>query len=83
MTAFLDNLKNDKNKSKAQFDQLIHENAQKTVLKELKANEIAPEDITSEEMDELLAEEIKTQREFAKGLATGSIGFAVILELLG
>jgi hypothetical protein len=83
MTAFLDNLKNVKNKSKAQFDQLIHENAQKTVLKELKANEIAPEDITSEEMDELLAEEIKTQREFAKGLATGSIGFAVILELLG
>jgi hypothetical protein len=83
MTAFLDNLKNVKNKSKAQFDQLIHENAQRTVLKELKANEIAPEDITPEEMDELLAEEIKTQREFAKGLATGSIGFAVLLELLG
>jgi hypothetical protein len=55
MTAFLDNLKNVKNKSKAQFDQLIHENAQRTVLKELKANEIAPEDITPEEMDELLA----------------------------
>jgi|TARA_R110001583_G_scaffold192343_1_gene358702 hypothetical protein len=83
MSIFLENLKNLKGKSKAQFDQFILENAKKSVLKELQDNEVSPEDITPEEMDELLAEEIKTQREFAKGLATGSIGFAVLLELLG
>ncbi len=83
MSTFLENLKNVKGKSKAQFDQFIFENSKKSVLKELQDNEIAPEDITPEEMDELLAEEIKTQREFAKGLATGSIGFAMLLELLG
>ena len=83
MSIFLENLKNLKGKSKAQFDQFILENAKKSVLKELQDNEISAEDITPEEMDELLAEEIKTQREFAKGLASGSIGFAVLLELLG
>jgi hypothetical protein len=83
MSIFLENLKNLKGKSKAQFDQFILENAKKSVLKELQDNEVSAEDITPEEMDELLAEEIKTQREFAKGLATGSIGFAVLLELLG
>jgi hypothetical protein len=83
MSTFLENLKNLKGKSKSQFDQFILDNSQKSVLKELQANEIAPEDITPEEMEELLAEEIKSQREFAKGLATGSIGFAVLLELLG
>jgi hypothetical protein len=83
MSIFLENLKNLKGKSKAQFDQFILENAKKSVLKELQDNEVSAEDITPEEMDELLAEEIRTQREFAKGLATGSIGFAVLLELLG
>ena len=83
MSAFLDNLKNLKGKSKEQFDQLILENSRKSVFKELQENEIAIEGITPEEMDELLAEEIKNQREFAKGLASGSVGFAVLLELLG
>ncbi|CCK76671.1 hypothetical protein OLEAN_C24950 [Oleispira antarctica RB-8] len=83
MSIFLEKLKNLKGKSKAQFDQFILENAKKSVLKELQDNDVSPDDITPEEMDELLAEEIKTQREFAKGLATGSIGFAVLLELLG
>lgn len=83
MSIFLENLKNLKGKSKAQFDQLILENSRKSVLKELQDNDVSPEDITPEEMDELLAEEIKNQREFAKGLATGSISFAVLLELLG
>jgi hypothetical protein len=83
MSIFLENLKNLKGKSKAQFDQFILENAKKSVLKELQDNEVSAEDITPEEMDELLAEEIRTQREFAKGLATGSIGIAVLLELLG
>ena len=83
MSAPLDNLKNLKGKSKAQFDQLVLENSKRCVFKELQENEIAIEDITPEEMEELLAEEIKNQREFAKGLATGSMGFAVLLELLG
>ena len=83
MSTFLENLKNVKGKSKAQFEQFILENSKKSVLKELQDNEISQEDISPEEMDELLSEEIKTQREFVKGLATGSIGFAVLLELLG
>ena len=83
MTAFLENLKNFKGKSKAQFQQYILENSKKSVLKELEDNGINIADITTEEMEELIAEEVKTQREYAKGLATGSVGFAVLLELLG
>lgn len=83
MSTFLEKLKNVKGKSKEQFDQFILENSKKSVLKELQDNGISPDDITPEEMEELLAEEFKTQREYTKGLATGSIGFAVLLELLG
>ena len=83
MSAFLESLKNFKGKSKAQFDQFILENSKKSVLKELQSNEISIDDITPEEMEELIAEEVKSQREYAKGLASGSIGIAVLLELLG
>jgi len=72
-----------KGKSKEQFNQFILENSTKSVLKELSNNGIDPAEVSQDEMDEMIAEEVKTQREFAKGLATGAAGITILLELLG
>jgi hypothetical protein len=83
MSTFINNLKSVKESTRDQFDQFVFDNSKKSVLKELKDNGIAVDEITEEELSEMVAEEAKTQREFAKGLAVGSTGFALILGLLG
>jgi hypothetical protein len=83
MSTFMNNIKSFKEGTRDQFDQFIFDNSKKSVLKELKDNGIAVDEITEEELSEMIAEEAKNQREFTKGLAVGSTGFALILGLLG
>lgn len=82
MDSYLEKLKDFKGKTKEQYEQFILENSQKSVTKELKENGICLSEIKPEEMEELLAAEIEKQKEYAKGLATGAAGIAILLELM-
>jgi hypothetical protein len=83
MPSFTEKLNAAKFKTQDQFEHFLLENSTKSVLKELEENGITPDSLSAEEMNELIAEELNQQREYAKGLATGSISLAVLLELLG
>lgn len=83
MPKIIDNLKDFKGNTSDQFDDFIVENSKRSVLKLLKDNDIAVDEVTVEELNELISDEAKNQREFAKGLAFGSAGLYLILGLLG
>lgn len=72
-----------KDKALGQYENALKEKAEKEVIRELRENDILPEEVTKDEMDELITEEIKVQRKRIKSLATGAAGAAIILELLG
>ena len=75
-------LKSLANATQSQYDETIIKYSKKQVLKELKDAGISKDEISDEEFDELLQEQIKQSRSFSKGamVATGAF---VFLELLG
>jgi len=75
-------LKDVKNSTQAQIDKTIRDNSYKSVVNELKNDGIALSDLTTEEFEQLLAEEIQKQKSFSKGAAVGA-GALFLLGLLG
>ncbi|WP_207064071.1 hypothetical protein [Motiliproteus sp. SC1-56] len=82
MSAYLEKLKDFKGNTKAQCEQFILENSKKSLANQLKEAGVDINDVQPEEMEELLAAEVEKQKEYAKGLAVGAGGIAVLLELM-
>ena len=82
MKSTIEKLKNLKNVTEEQVNSVIHEQTYKAVLKELEEDGINIDDLTEEEFNQLLAEEIKKQKSFAKGMMIGGSAL-LLLELLG
>ena len=82
MKDLIKQLKSLTNATQSQYDETIIKYSKKQVLKELKDAGISKDEISNEEFDELLQEQIKQSRSFSKGamVATGAF---VFLELLG
>jgi TRAP-type C4-dicarboxylate transport system substrate-binding protein len=82
MESTIDKLKNLKNATQEKVDKIINEQSYQAVLKELQEDGIDVNDLTEEEFNQLLAEEIKKQKTFSKGVLVGA-GALLLLELLG
>lgn len=82
MAEWIDKIKSMKNATQEQVDAIIKEQSYKNVIKDLKEAGISESELSEEEFDQLMAEEIKKNKSFAKGamVATGAL---LILELLG
>lgn len=82
MAEWIDKIKSMKNATQEQVDAIIKEQSYKNVIKDLKEAGISESELSEEEFDQLMAEEIKKNKSFAKGamVATGALLF---LELLG
>ncbi len=63
-------------------DSLIKENAYSTVVSDLKADGIDINDLSEDEFEVLLVEEIQKQKNVTKGAAAGA-GALFLLSLLG
>ena len=71
-----------KNAVTERFENLLRDHAYKSLTNSLKDDGISLDDLTDEEFEELLAEEIQKQRSFTKGVGVGT-GIMVLMELLG
>lgn len=82
MAEWIDKIKSMKNATQEQVDTIIKEQSYKNVIKDLKEAGISESELSEEEFDQLMAEEIKKNKSFAKGamVATGALLF---LEFLG
>ena len=65
-----------------QFNEVIYKTSHKKVLQQLRDDGIDVNDVSKEEFNHMLAEEIKTQKSFTKGAAIGA-GALLFLDLLG
>jgi hypothetical protein len=75
-------LQNVKNATKEQYDEIIIKYAKEKVDKEIKKSGLSIEDLSTEDYQELLDEEIKQAKQFSKG-ALAATGLFLFLELLG
>lgn len=75
-------LKNLKNATQYEVTKVIHEQAYKSILKELKEDGININDLSDEEFTRLLKEEIKRVETFSKGALVGG-GAILLLGLIG
>jgi len=82
MSKHLEKIKQFKGKTKQQYEQFIYENSKKSVIEYLKNSGIKLDEVEPEEFEELLGEEVEKQHEYAKGMATGIAGLALILEIM-
>jgi len=82
MQQTIDRLKNLKDITQEEVSKVMKEQAYKSVLKELKEDEISVEDLSEREFNQLLNEEIKKQKTFSKGVLVGGSAL-LFLELLG
>jgi len=82
MQSTVNKLKSLKNVTEEKVNQIIKEQSYNAVLKELKEDGIDIDDLTEEEFNQLIAEEIKKQKTFSKGMMVGA-GALLLLELLG
>jgi len=82
MQDLINRLKNLKSASSTQVDKIINDHSYDTVLKELKDDGISINDLSDDEFKQILAEEVKKTKTFAKGALTGGAGL-LVLELLG
>jgi len=82
MQSTVNKLKSLKNVTGEKVNQIIKEQSYNAVLKELKEDGIDIDDLTEEEFNQLIAEEIKKQKTFSKGMMVGA-GALLLLELLG
>ena len=82
MKDLVEQLKSLTNATQTQYDEVIANYSKKQVLKELKDAGISRDEISDEEFDELLEEQIKQSKSFSKGALVATGAFA-LLELLG
>ncbi len=82
MQEVIGRLKNLKNATNTQVDKIINDHSYDTVLKELKDDGISVSDLSDDEFKQILAEEVKKTKTFAKGALAGATGL-LFLELLG
>lgn len=82
MQELVDKLKDMKNATKAQYDEMIEKYAHKEVIKNLKEAGLEKDDLSDEEFNAMLNEQKKRSNSFAKG-ALGASGVFLFLELLG
>lgn len=82
MQEVIDRLKNLKNSTNTQVDKIINDHSYDTVLKELKDDGISVNDLSDNEFKQILAEEVKKTKTFAKGALAGGTGL-LFLDLLG
>ena len=75
-------IKSYKDEALPEIDKAIREQAYKNVLNDLKDADIDPEEMSDDEFNQLMAEEIKSIESMGKGAMVGSGVFA-FLELLG
>ena len=82
MKNLITQLKSITNATQSQYDEAIVNYSKEQVLKELKDAGISKDEISDDEFNELLQEQIKQSKSFSKGamVATGAFLF---LELLG
>ena len=82
MNDLVNKLKNLKNTTQSQYDEVINKYSYNEVLKELKEAGLSKDDLSVDDFEELLNEKIKELKSFSKGalVATGAFLF---LELLG
>ncbi len=82
MQETINKLKTLKNATETQINEVIYMQSHKSVLKDLKADGIDINDLSKEEFNQILAEEIKKQKAFSKGTLAG-MSALMFLELLG
>ncbi len=82
MNDMVNKLKSLKNATQSQYNEVIKKYSYEEVLKELKKAGISKDELSEEEFQELLDDQIKQSKQFSKGamVATGAFLF---LELLG
>jgi len=67
MQDLINRLKNLKSATNTQVDKIINDHSYDTVLKELKDDGISVSDLSDDEFKQILAEEVKKTKTFAKG----------------
>ena len=72
-----------KDATEEQLESFFYDNAVQAVEARLEESGIDIADVEPEELETLVAEEIQSQKEFAKGLATGVAGFGLLFGILG
>ena len=82
MKNLIDELKHMKNATNTQYEEIINSYSKNKVLKELKDAGLSQDDISNEEFEELLTEQIKQSKSFSKG-ALAATGVFMFLEFLG
>ena len=82
MNELLDKLKNMKNATQSQYAEAIEKFAHEEVLKSLKEAGIQRDELSDEDFEELLQEQVGKTKMFAKGAMVAS-GVFLFLELLG
>jgi hypothetical protein len=82
MKNLITQLKSITNATQSQYDEVIVNYSKEQVLKELQDAGISKDEISDDEFDELLQEQIKQSKSFSKG-AMAATGAFVFLELLG
>mgnify|MGYP004000964189 CR=1 FL=1 len=82
MKNLINQLKEMKNATQSEYNELINQYANKEVLNKLKELGIKKEDISEEEFNALLADQIKESKVYANA-ALGATGLFLFLEFLG
>ena len=82
MQEMVNKLKSLKNATQSQYDEVIQKYSHEQVLEDLKKAGISKDELSDEEFQELLDEQVVKSKSFSKGamIATGAFLF---LELLG
>jgi len=82
MHEMVNKLKSLKNATQSQYDEVIQKYSHEQVLEDLKKAGISKDELSDEEFQELLDEQVVKSKSFSKGamIATGAFLF---LELLG
>ena len=82
MNELMEKLKNIKNATQSQYEETIAKYSHDEVMRDLKEAGISKDDLSEEEFQELLNEQIKKSKIFAKGAMTAA-GILSFLEFLG
>lgn len=82
MQEMVEKLKSLKNATQSQYDEVINNYSKEQVEKDLKKAGISKEELSDEEFQELLDEQIVKSKSFSKGALVAGGAF-LFLELLG
>ena len=82
MNELMEKLKNIKNATQSQYEDTVAKYSYDEVMRDLKEAGISKDDLSEEEFQELLNEQIKKSKIFAKGAMTAA-GILLFLEFLG